>query len=289
MSFKDFFHKKDKHKHQLSTEEQQLYKRIQLAETKYQQLMMNIVKLQEEQEQLNAMIAKHKETNRLLLAEMDDYQGYIQNMKDFALFTEEKHIQQLDGYQFESYLAELLSMIGYNTFVTNASGDQGIDIIAEKSGVKFGIQCKLYHSSVGNKAIQECFTGIKIYECDYGIVCTNNYFTPSAKEAAEKTDIELWDHDYLMGLVAQKLDKKALGHSFEPTPSSTKSSGAVTKTDDLFDQVVTFTKSVQSISISMLTQKFPIQYNRAARFIDQMAHLGIIAEGAENEPRKVRH
>ena len=60
----------------------------------------------------------------------------------------------MTGYDFEKYCARLLSLNGFTSVsVTKDSGDQGIDIIAFKENVKYGIQCKLYSSRVGNSAL----------------------------------------------------------------------------------------------------------------------------------------
>ena len=49
----------------------------------------------------------------------------------------------MDGLQFEHRCAELLRYRGFHKVtVTKGSGDQGVDILAQKNGVKFGIQCK---------------------------------------------------------------------------------------------------------------------------------------------------
>ena len=72
----------------------------------------------------------------------------------------------MEGHDFEYYCAELLKNNGfYNVSVTQGSGDQGIDVLAEKGGVKYGIQCKCYSSDIGNKAVQEAFSGCRYYNC----------------------------------------------------------------------------------------------------------------------------
>ena len=64
----------------------------------------------------------------------------------------------MDGLQFEHRCAELLRYRGFHKVtVTKGSGDQGIDILAQKNGLKYGIQCKYYSHPVGNKAIQEAY------------------------------------------------------------------------------------------------------------------------------------
>ena len=64
----------------------------------------------------------------------------------------------MEGHDFEYYCAELLKNNGfYNVSVTQGSGDQGIDVLAEKGGVKYGIQCKCYSSDIGNKQCKKPF------------------------------------------------------------------------------------------------------------------------------------
>ncbi len=100
----------------------------------------------------------------------------------------------MDGLQYENACAEYLKKHGfYNVVVTKASGDQGVDVIAEKAGHKYGIQCKYYTGAVGNKAVQEAYSGAAYYNCDKAVVMTNSTFTKSAIELAKKLGVELWD------------------------------------------------------------------------------------------------
>ena len=101
----------------------------------------------------------------------------------------------MDGLQFEHRCAELLRYRGFHKVtVTKGSGDQGIDILAQKNGLKYGIQCKYYSHPVGNKAIQEAYAGADFYDCDAAMVMTNNTFTRAARELAEKLEVELWEY-----------------------------------------------------------------------------------------------
>lgn len=110
-----------------------------------------------------------------------------------------KPFDQMEGHEFEYYCASILGKNDFtNVEVTKGSGDQGIDIIAYKDGVKYGIQCKCYSSDIGNKAVQEAFSGKTFYECHVAAVLTNRYFTKSAKELAEKNGVLLWDRDTLL-------------------------------------------------------------------------------------------
>ena len=108
----------------------------------------------------------------------------------------------MEGHDFEYYCADLLRNDGfYNVEVTQGSGDQGIDILAEKAGIRYGIQCKCYSNNIGNKAVQEAFAGKTFYHCHVAAVLTNRYFTRSAKQLAERDQVLLWDRDELERLV----------------------------------------------------------------------------------------
>ena len=106
---------------------------------------------------------------------------------------------QMDGHDFEYWCANLLRRNGFEQVsVTQGSGDQGVDILAWKHGDKYAIQCKRYNKSLGNRPVQEVNTGRVMYNCDYAAVMTNQYFTKSAKEAADATGVMLWDRDRII-------------------------------------------------------------------------------------------
>lgn len=114
-------------------------------------------------------------------------------------------VDQMEGHDFEYWCAGLLEDLGYEKVaVTPGSGDQGVDITAEKDEVRFAFQCKCYQSELGNTPVQEVFTGKTIYRCHVGVVITNSYFTKSAVAAAEATGILLWDRDRLADYIVEQ-------------------------------------------------------------------------------------
>lgn len=105
-------------------------------------------------------------------------------------------IDLMDGHDFEQWCAEVLRKNGFSDVeVTRGSGDQGVDVTAQKGGIRYAVQCKCYSSDLGNKPVQEVNTGKTIYHCQIGAVMTNRYFTPGAKQAAEATGVLLWDRN----------------------------------------------------------------------------------------------
>lgn len=106
-------------------------------------------------------------------------------------------VDMMTGLQFEDFISVLFQKLGYAVTQTKASGDQGIDIIIEKNGLRMGVQTKCYAKNVNNSAVQEVVAGLRHYNLSKGIVVTNNYFTQSAQELAESNQIVLWDRDML--------------------------------------------------------------------------------------------
>ena len=105
---------------------------------------------------------------------------------------------EMEGHEFEYFCADLLEKSGFGEVeVTKGSGDYGVDILAEKDGVTYAIQCKRYDGPVGVKAVQEAYAGRDYYDRMVGAVLTNQYFTTPAVEAAQKLKILLWDGGYL--------------------------------------------------------------------------------------------
>lgn len=112
------------------------------------------------------------------------------------------NFDHMDGHTFEYFCAEVLSLNGFSDVeVTQGSRDQGVDIIAYKDDIKYGIQCKCYSSDIGNKAVQEVYAGKNFYNCDVAAVLTNRYFTKSAVELAQKNRVHLWDRGKLSELI----------------------------------------------------------------------------------------
>lgn len=112
--------------------------------------------------------------------------------------------EDMEGHEFEHYCAGLLEQRGFvEVEVTKGSGDFGIDILAEKEGVTYAIQCKRYHAPVGVKAVQEAYAGRDYYDRMVGVVMTNQYFTTPAVEAAKKLKILLWDGGYLESMMEE--------------------------------------------------------------------------------------
>ena len=156
---------------------------------------------------------ENSESGFLLYKENDKYAiktsykkmaGYDEKcINNDTLFRKvENDFDQLEGHAFETFCAKVLMQNGFEKVkVTQGSGDQGIDIIAHKDDIKYGIQCKCYSSDIGNRAVQEVFAGKTFYDCHIGVVLTNRYFTKSAIKLAQNNGVILWDRNKLLQMI----------------------------------------------------------------------------------------
>lgn len=101
-----------------------------------------------------------------------------------------------DALLFEHWTAESLEKFGWTTRVTKASADNGVDVVAVKEGLSVAVQCKLYKGSVGNKAVQEVYSGMKHMQLERAVVISTGQYTKAAQELASTTGVLLLsEHD----------------------------------------------------------------------------------------------
>jgi HJR/Mrr/RecB family endonuclease len=99
--------------------------------------------------------------------------------------------------EYEHLCADLLRDAGWNARVTTHSRDFGVDVIAEKTGQRIVVQCKLYSNPVGLKAVQEIAAGKVHEQANHAIVVSNQRFTTAAAQIAATNSVLLLHHDDL--------------------------------------------------------------------------------------------
>lgn len=153
----------------------------------------------------NVSISKH-ESNKHLQRFSNNFLTYEQQQQLLAKIDS----PTTSGVYFEKVVCELLKANGFtNVNTTKASGDNGVDVLAEKAGQTYAVQCKCYSASVGNKAVQEVFTGKAFYHRDIAVVITNSTFSRAAIETATATGVLLWDRNKLQELISHA-DQRSL-------------------------------------------------------------------------------
>ena len=99
----------------------------------------------------------------------------------------------MTGLEFERCIAGLLKQQGYTNVRLTEKYDYGVDIIAEKDGIRWGIQVKRYAGLVKADAIRQVVTALKIYNCDRSMVITNSTYSMVAKDLASCNNCVLID------------------------------------------------------------------------------------------------
>ncbi|XJJ71894.1 restriction endonuclease [Novosphingobium sp. BL-8A] len=117
----------------------------------------------------------------------------VRYLKDWVSEPQETIRIPLDGIDFEHWCAARLEEQGWAARVSQASGDQGVDIEAMKDGKTVAIQCKRYAQVIGNKAIQEAYAGMMHYRADAACVIGTGGYTASAIELGNSTGVLLID------------------------------------------------------------------------------------------------
>jgi HJR/Mrr/RecB family endonuclease len=107
-------------------------------------------------------------------------------------------IDVMTGLAFEQYVAKLLKGQGYSHVSLTEEYDLGVDIIAVKDGITWGVQVKRYSGLVGADAVRQVVTALGFYHCDRAMVVTNSTFSRPAIELADSNDCLLIDRPNLM-------------------------------------------------------------------------------------------
>ena len=195
-------------------------------------------------------------------------------------------VDSLDGIEFEKYMCKILRLLKYNNVqITPASGDFGIDILAEKNDIKYAIQCKNYTDSLGNKCVQEAYSGKQYYNCHVGVVVTNSYFTIHAKELANKNGILLWDRNKLTEML--KIVEKNYDYEDYQFKKNNDKTLIDSNDDEAYNDVVEFAIQTGKISVALIQKKFRWGYNRAARMMDLLEARGVVGPQNGSKPREV--
>jgi len=112
-----------------------------------------------------------------------------------------EYARTLDGVAFEEWLSRLLRDAGVpGVFQTQASRDQGADIIVTLGTRKIVVQAKQYQDTLGNKSVQEAFTAMHYYNAGEAWVVTTSTFSRDAIDLAFRIGVRLVDGSRLMNL-----------------------------------------------------------------------------------------
>ena len=114
-------------------------------------------------------------------------------------------VDKMSGIEFEHFVADLLKKQGYTKVRLTEKYDYGVDIIAFKDGLTWGVQVKRHSGLVKANAVRQVVTGLKIYNCDRAMVITNSYFSKVAIKLAKSNNCILINRDAIVRNLASKI------------------------------------------------------------------------------------
>ncbi|MCE6967503.1 restriction endonuclease [Cereibacter sphaeroides] len=100
------------------------------------------------------------------------------------------------GLSYEREIADLLSAAAFVVETTPLTGDFGADVIVEKDGLRYAIQCKDLGKPAGVKAVQEAEAARRYYQCDFAVVASRSGFTRAANELADELKVFLFSDNF---------------------------------------------------------------------------------------------
>ena len=119
-------------------------------------------------------------------------------------------VRSMSGAQFEVFIADLFRAMGHQAVVLGGAGDQGVDIVVNRRGVRVAVQCKNHRKPVNNKAVQEVYAGARHHRCVEACVIAPAGYTSGAYALARSTDVSLFDTDSVHQWIGEvdKLEKE---------------------------------------------------------------------------------
>lgn len=111
-------------------------------------------------------------------------------------------LKEVSWEQFEEIVAAAFAKRGHQCKVTQAGADGGIDVVTQKDGRTWYIQCKHWKSKqVGVDVVRSFYGVIQADKVAGGYICTSGEFTGEARRFAEKVNIKLINGQALANLV----------------------------------------------------------------------------------------
>lgn len=115
-----------------------------------------------------------------------------------------QQLLDLSPSEFEQRVALLLEDLGWRQVtMRGGSGDRGVDITAERDGLRFIIQCKRYTKPVGPNYVRDLVGALQIQQADRAILVATSAFTHQSQLEARGQRVELWDDRILL----QRIDE----------------------------------------------------------------------------------
>lgn len=132
------------------------------------------------------------------------------------------NLLELTPKEFEAFIQNLFTKMGFDTKLYQASGDGGIDCVAYDphpiTGGKFIVQAKLYNRTVQPTHVRDLWGTVQHEGATKGIMITTSGYGPDSYKFAGGKPLNLIDGSGLLALCQQyKIPARILGLKRKPT------------------------------------------------------------------------
>ena len=97
----------------------------------------------------------------------------------------------MKGVRFEESLADLYRKMGYSVRQTKGSGDEGIDLILEKEGIKIVVQCKGHAKPIGVGVVRDLYGAMMHFGAPTAVLACPAGFTEGVMQFVRGKPIKL--------------------------------------------------------------------------------------------------
>lgn len=123
--------------------------------------------------------------------------------------------------EFEMLVGEAYRRKGYKVYETGGGADGGVDLVLNKDGEKFLVQCKQWKAfKVGVTTIRELYGVMAADGAAGGFVVTSGTFTNEAKSFADGRNIDLVDGSKLKAMINNAKQQQATTKTAQPLSPS---------------------------------------------------------------------
>jgi ketosteroid isomerase-like protein len=150
-----------------------------------------------------------------------------------------EYAKTLPGLEFEEWLARLLRDAGIpGVVITQASRDQGADLVITVGPRRIVMQAKQCQDTIGNSAVQQVHGALPYYKATEAWVVTTSTFSRDAIDLAYRTGVRLVSGNQLLNLPAMlrgtevTLEPQVSASFPERTPPALESASVTEKVHD---------------------------------------------------------
>lgn len=151
-----------------------------------------------------------------------------------------RRLQQMDPYDFEKFIGDVWTYLGWETWVVGEPGDRGIDVIATDGENKQLIQAKRYgpNTTVGSPEVQQ-YASLRLQEdgVDTVTIVTTGSFSRQARELAPELDVILVNGENLLGILDELEAYEVFARHFEDIEVGDADAVEQEEEPGLFDKV----------------------------------------------------